>query len=59
MYFVWKRNDGYVAATTYRPDDFVGGNGHAITFEHIGKFENWGDAYTCIDNTKEAAQPAR
>ena len=27
IYFVWRRSDGHVAATTYPPDDFVGGNG--------------------------------
>ena len=54
MYFVWKRNDGYVAATTYRPANFVGGNGDVTTFEQLGKFDDWGDAYDCIANARAA-----
>ena len=38
IYFVWRRSDGHVAATTYPPDDFVGGNGSVTTFEHLGRF---------------------
>jgi hypothetical protein len=47
-YFVSRRSDGHVAATTYAPHDFVGGNGSVTTFEHLGRFENWSDAYACI-----------
>jgi hypothetical protein len=54
MYFVWKRNDGHVAATTYRPNNFVGGNGDATAFEHIGQFDDWSDAYDCIASAREA-----
>jgi hypothetical protein len=38
------------AATTYAPHDFVGGNGSVTTFENLGWFENWSDAYDCIAN---------
>lgn len=58
MYFVWKRSDGYVAATTYKPTDFTGANGGATTFEHIGKFEDWSDAYDCIASARAAAGSA-
>ena len=53
IYFVWRRSDGHVAATTYPPDDFVGGNGSVTTFEHLGRFENWSHAYVCIANAAE------
>jgi hypothetical protein len=53
IYFVWRRSDGHVAATTYPPDDFVGGNGSVTTFEHLGRFENWSDAYAWIASIAE------
>jgi hypothetical protein len=52
IYCVWRRSDGHVAATTYAPHDFVGGNGSVTTFEHLGRFENWSDAYACIANAR-------
>jgi hypothetical protein len=59
VYFVWRRNDGYVAATTYPPAGFVGGDGTVTTFEHLGRFDNWGDAYACILNAGGAARLPR
>jgi len=53
IYFVWRRSDGHVAATTYAPHDFIGGNGSVTTFEHLCRFENWSDAYACIVNAAE------
>jgi hypothetical protein len=61
MYIVWRRNDGYVAATVGMPDDYVTGgsdplpgtrerigSGIPVTFEKLGEFVDWNSAYNMI-----------
>lgn len=42
-YYVWKRNDGYVASTTYMPKDYITKSGNAVSFELLGKFPEWNE----------------
>lgn len=50
-YFVWRRNDGYVASTTYPPQDWpiydpaTGRSSDTwVRFEILGEFSEWEDA---------------
>lgn len=48
-YYVWRRNDGFVnSSANLMPNGFTGANGSVTTFEQLGHFDNWGDAYDCI-----------
>ena len=47
-YFVWKRNDGHVASTCYMPRNFIGANKKETTFDLLGSFDDWQDAYDLI-----------
>lgn len=49
-YHVWRRNDGYIAATcNYMPAGFTSANGAIVTFDALGSFNAWIDAYECIE----------
>jgi hypothetical protein len=50
LYVVWRRSDGYVAASTSSmPKDWPG-----FTFTKLGEFCDWKDAYELIaQNRKE------
>lgn len=48
-YFVWRRNDGFVAASRTKPHDWVGLNGSVTSFEHLGQFDRWASAFACIE----------
>ncbi len=59
MYHVWRRDDGYVAASCYEPKDYTCGGwdppsnqpriyGPKVTFQQIGKYEKWEEAYMRI-----------
>jgi hypothetical protein len=47
-YVVWRRNDGYVAATTSMLQDRPG-----FTFTKLGEFSEWKDAYELIAQNRE------
>ncbi len=51
-YYVWRRNDGYVAASRYKPHDWKGLNGEVTSFEHLGAYEQWSDAVDVIQREK-------
>lgn len=57
MYCVWKRNDGYIAATVYRPRDYKGADGSKVTFEHLGEYEKWSDAHGAIYDARLQTNP--
>lgn len=49
MYYIWKRNDGHINATTYAPQGWRDpSNGEIVSFEILGTLKDW-------DN-KEAAK---
>jgi hypothetical protein len=49
IYYVWRRSDGYVnSSANSMPAGFTGANGTRTTFEELGRFEVWKDAYDCI-----------
>jgi len=49
IYYVWRRHDGYIhASANNMPAGFTGGDGNINTFEELGRFEVWEDAYHCI-----------
>jgi hypothetical protein len=49
LYYVWRRNDGYVSSSKgSKPPDWRGTDGSIHTFEHLGEFEKWVDAYNLI-----------
>ena len=49
MYFVWKRNDGHVDSSNGgMPRGWTTTKGDTISFEKLGEFENWADAYDLI-----------
>lgn len=54
-YFVWRRNDGYVNASANRmPNDYENpNNGVKVTFEKIGVFTFWHDAYQMIEQERQ------
>jgi hypothetical protein len=49
-YIVWKRNDGYVAASVnHMPSGWVQPNDNKpVTFEKLGEFTEWHEAYMFI-----------
>lgn len=60
MFYVWRRNDGYVDATAGRmPSDHVGANGKTATFEKLGEFEEWIDALECIQTNRYKAEKTK
>lgn len=56
-YYVWRRNDGYVHATCgSKPSNWTYWtcvDGSRTTFEHLGEFNNWPDAYNLIAKLRE------
>lgn len=60
MYIVWRRDDGYVAASVkWMPAGWTQpSDGHKVTFEKLGEYENWHDAYLRIEQER-AAQAAQ
>ncbi len=46
-FYIWKRNDGYINCTTYMPEGWVGTDGSVTSFENLGFFTNFYDAYVC------------
>lgn len=49
VYYVWRRNDGYISATCgSKPHGWTGTDGSVHTFEHLGEFEKWVDAHDLI-----------
>lgn len=47
VYWLWRRNDGYVAATkgAFPPRGWVQENGTEVSFEMLGAFDEWEDCY--------------
>jgi hypothetical protein len=57
VYYVWRRNDGYVAASVGRmPTRWVGDDGSVTTFEELGQYTDWNLAYRRILD-ENAARP--
>jgi len=53
MYFVWRRSDGYVNASTGMPSDWTQpSDGERVTFKLLGEFEEWKDAEAFIMKNK-------
>ena len=49
VYYVWRRNDGYVSSTCgSKPINWVGADGSKHTFEHLAEFTYWPDAHDLI-----------
>ncbi len=55
-YFVWRRNDGYINATAGGwPRDYPAGYGSPeVTFEHLGEFTEWPDAFNFIKSMERS-----
>lgn len=53
-YYVWKRSDGYVSCSCFMPSTLNGRDGVIRTFELLGEFEHWCDAY---DMLKKFSKP--
>jgi len=54
-YFVWGRNDGYVSATCYMPNDWDTPDGK-VTFTHLATFDEWdGKVVDFIVDAQKAA----
>ncbi|TAL44869.1 MAG: hypothetical protein EPN91_03555 [Salinibacterium sp.] len=51
-YFVWRRNDGFVAATRYPVRNYKGSNGEETTFVDLGDFATWPEALAAIEAAK-------
>jgi hypothetical protein len=52
-YYVWRRSDGYVNATTYMPDDYTAMNGKRWTYELLLKTNEWfPEAYEMIERER-------
>lgn len=49
-YYVWRRlPDGHIGSTVYMPSGWIQpSDGTAITFDLIGKFHDWSDAFAVI-----------
>lgn len=47
-YYVWKRSDGYVSCSCFMPSTLSGRDGVIRTFELLGEFEHWDDAYDML-----------
>ena len=57
IYYVWRRSDGHInSSANCMPAGFTGANGASATFEELGRFDVWKDAYDCIvkNRTPEA-----
>lgn len=52
-FYVWRRNDGYVAATDgHMPKGWNTQEGKTISFEQLGFFDYWPDAVKCIEENR-------
>jgi hypothetical protein len=59
-YYVFRRNDGYVSSTCGSPaKGWTGTNGKVTTFEQLGQFTDWGDAYALIAKERRDTQSLR
>lgn len=47
-YFVWRRNDGFVGCTRYKP-----GDRQNWTFKHIAEVETWAEARPIIEANRD------
>lgn len=53
MYFVWRRNDGYINASMSRPMGWTQpSDGQKVTFEILGEFSDFKDAKAFITKNK-------
>lgn len=59
-YFVWRRNDGYISSTCgTKPVGWRGTDGSIHSFEYLGEFDHWPDAYSLIDKLRKEANESK
>lgn len=53
-YFVWRRSDGYVSCTAYKPRDNVPKD----SFELLCRTQDWGEAAIALETNRDARHKA-
>lgn len=51
-YYVWRRSDGYVAASTYTPIDYVSASGTEWSYELLTETDDWPTARDLIERER-------
>lgn len=52
MYYLWKRSDGHIGASTQMPQTLNCADGKSLTFIKIGESNNWSDLEKLISKEK-------